>query len=115
MRPLPRLGEQREEWEHWVCGYSATPADPACHRDATWHGFVLDDPCEHIAAMMSCCDDHLPQMKLTADYAHRLRHPCAIPGSFFRWPENECYTEWDETAELAAASEMAAAGETIRA
>ena len=98
-RPLP--GEPREEWESWVCGYSPTPADPVCHRDATWHGFVLDDPAQRIIAMMSSCDDHLPQMKLTADFTHPLRHPCCIPGSRFRWPENECYTDWDESLEVA--------------
>jgi hypothetical protein len=107
MRDLPLLGKPREEWEAWVCGYSLTPADPACHLDAVWHGFVLDDPAQNIVAMMSSCDEHLPRMKLTADYVHRHQHPCGIPGSSFRWPENECYTDWDETAELASRSEMA--------
>jgi hypothetical protein len=102
MRKLPLLGESREPWENWVCGYSPTPADLVCHRDATWHGFVLNDPAQRIVAMMSSCDDHLPQMKLTADFAHRLQHPCAIPGSSFRWPENDCYIDWDVPAELAA-------------
>lgn len=102
MRDLPHMGKPRQEWENWVCGYSATPADPACHADATWHGFVLDDPAERIVAMMSSCDDHLPHMKLTADFAHPLKHPCGIPGSSFRWPENECYTDWDDETEVAA-------------
>jgi hypothetical protein len=101
-RPLPHLGEPREEWESWVCGFSLTPADLVCHAEAAWHGFVLDDPAQAIVAMMSCCDDHLRYMKLTADFVHPLEHPCAIPGSMFRWPENECYTEWDEASELAA-------------
>lgn len=108
MRDLPLMGEPREEWESWVCGYAPTPADLTCRRDATWHGFVLDDPCERIVAMMSSCDDHAAQMRLTADFVHPLTHPCAIPGSWFRWPENECYTQWDETEVLAA--ELAEAG-----
>jgi hypothetical protein len=109
MRDLPFLGEPREEWENWLCGYAATSADPACHRDSVWHGFVLDDPCERIVAMMSSCDEHLPQMKLSgADYVHRLKHPCGIDGSKFRWPENECYTDWDERAEFAAVAELTA-------
>ncbi len=108
MRKLPHLGELCEEWENWVCGYSATLADPVCHRDATWHGLVLDDPAEHVVAVMSSCDDHLRYVKLTADFTHPLKHPCGIPGSWFRWPENECYTDWDE-AGLAAVTACAAA------
>ena len=107
MRDLPHLGEPREEWESWVCGFAMTRADPACHLDATWHGFVLDDPAEQIVAMMSSCDDHRRYMALSADFIHPLQHPCCIPGSMFRWPENECYTDWDES-ELAAAAELAA-------
>jgi hypothetical protein len=41
-------------------------------------------------------------MNLSADYVHRIQHPCGIPGSKFRWPDNECYTEWDEGSEFAA-------------
>ena len=26
-----------------------------------------------------------------------MTHPCGIPGSHFRWPENECFTEWDDS------------------
>jgi hypothetical protein len=95
MRNLPYLGKPAEMWESWLCGYSETPADLACHRDATWHGLVLDDPVQRVTAMMASCEEHLPLMKLTADYVHSLKHPCCIPGSRFRWPENECYTEWD--------------------
>jgi hypothetical protein len=102
MRDLPHMGKPRGEWESWVCGFSVTPADPVCHLDATWHGFVLDDPAEAIVAMMSSCDDHLGHMKLTADFVHPLQHPCGIPGSRFRWPENECYTDWDGEHEVAA-------------
>jgi hypothetical protein len=99
MRDLPHLGVQRPEGLEWTCGYAGlAPAlgVPACQRDATWHGFVLDDPGEQIAAMMSSCDEHAPFMALTADFTHPLVHPCAIPGSRFRWPENDCYTDWDE-------------------
>ena len=99
MRELPHLGLPREEWSVYLCDYAPGPGDLSCNRDAVWHGFVLDDPCEAIVAMMMSCDDHLQYMKLTADFAHPLKHPCGIPGSMFRWPENECYTDWDE-AEL---------------
>jgi hypothetical protein len=109
MRDLPRLGPELPEWAVYVCGYSASPADVICGRDATWHGFVLGDPRWGIA-MMESCDGHLPQMKATADYVHPLVHPCGIPGSQFRWPENECFMDWDEAAELAAAGVLAGAG-----
>jgi hypothetical protein len=36
-------------------------------------------------------------MALTTDFMHPQQHPCGIPGSRFRWPENECYTDWDES------------------
>lgn len=98
MRDLPLLGKPLPEWAVWVCGYAS--ADVICGRDATWHGFVLDDPVAHIVAMMECCDEHLARMKLTADFVHRLKHPCGIPGSQFRWPENECFTDWDAQAEF---------------
>jgi hypothetical protein len=101
VRNLPHLGQPREEWTVYLCDYSPDLGEPHCNRDAPWHGFVLDDPAERIVAMMMSCDDHLRFMKLTADYVHRVEHPCGIPGSMFRWPENECYTDWDE-AELTA-------------
>lgn len=96
------MGAELDEWMIYVCGYSPSPAELICGADATWHGFVLDDPFKHVIAMMECCDEHLARMKVTADYVHPLKHPCGIPGSRFRWPENECYTEWDEAAELGA-------------
>jgi hypothetical protein len=51
---------------------------------------------------MESCDEHVPIMRQVADYVHQLVHPCGIPDSMFRWPENECYTDWDESAEFAA-------------
>ena len=103
----PFLGPPREEWAHWSCGHMTSPdAGINCNRDSAWHGFVLDDPAENILAMMNCCDEHLPYMKLSADYVHPLKHPCGIPGSSFRWPENYCYTEWDESAEFAIMAEV---------
>jgi hypothetical protein len=107
----PFLGPPREEWQNWSCGFMVTPgAGIHCNRDSVWHGFVLDDPAENIMAMMNCCDDHLPYMKLSADYVHSLKHPCGIPGSCFRWPENYCYTEWDETEEFTVAELVASCG-----
>lgn len=102
------LGPARDSWQSWVCGYARTPGDPVCDADAAWHGFVLDDPAERIVAMMSSCDRHLRKMKLSADFVHLMRHPCAIPGSRFRWPENECYTDWDEAAEFTVLAEAVA-------
>ena len=107
LRPLPWLGPPRDEWALYVCGYAPEPGGLHCNRDATWHGLVLDDPAEHIAAMMESCDDHLPQMKLSADYVHPITHPCCIPGSRFRWPENECYTDWDGSELLGRAEQIA--------
>jgi hypothetical protein len=109
VRKLPLLGEPLPEWAVYVCGYSGAPSEPLCGQDAAWHGFVLDGLAERIVAMMECCDDHLHRMKLTADYVHPLKHPCGIPGSRFRWPENECYTDWDEQAEFARAAEAVTA------
>lgn len=102
MRDLPLLGEPREERESWSCGY----ADAPCAHDAAWHGIVLadPDPAQDIAGMASC-DEHLCAMKLTADFIHPHEHPCGIDGSRFRWPENECYTDWDELAESTAEKE----------
>ena len=100
MRKLPLLGVPLPEWAVYVCGYSPVPGELACARESIWHGFVLDDPAECIVAMMTCCDEHVGRMRLTADYVHPLKHPCGIPGSNFRWPENECYTDWDEGSEF---------------
>ena len=102
MRSLPLLGDPREEWATGLCGFGGVPGGMICGRDATWHGFVLDDPAKRIAAMMTSCGDHVRYMRLSADFVHPLQHPCCIPGSSFRWPENECYTDWDESAEFAA-------------
>lgn len=87
------LGDVREEWALYVCGFAEGPGEVHCNRDATWHGFLLDG--ERIAAMMESCDQHLLAMRLSADYVHPLVHPCCVPGACFRWPENECYIEWD--------------------
>lgn len=95
------MGPARDEWGNGLCGHMTAPGEEMhCNRDATWHGFVLDDPCERIVAMMSSCDRHVNRMKLSADYVHPLKHPCGIPGSSFRWPENYCYTDWDEASEF---------------
>ena len=91
------MGEPTEEWRHFLCTYSPTPDDPKCQRDATWHGMVITD--DDLLAMESC-DEHMPVMAQLAHYVHPLVHPCGVPGSLFRWPENECYTEWDEHAEF---------------
>lgn len=97
----PFLGPPREEWKTWTCGYSPHPGVIGCARDVAWHGVALD---EIDAAGMGSCAEHLPQMKLTADYVHPHHHPCGVPGSLFRWPENECYLDWDDAELLAQAA-----------
>lgn len=105
MQDRPFIGQEREEWATWTCGYAAVPGAVHCGRDVIWHGIALDDT---DTVGMGSCDEHLPQMKLSADYVHPHQHPCGMPGSLFRWPENECYTDWDEAAEFAAEAEVTA-------
>lgn len=97
------IGGPTEEWRHFLCCYSDAPGELKCQRDATWHGIVIDDGNGELVAMKSC-DEHKPIMEWLCDYVHQLVHPCGVPGSMFRWPENECYTDWDEAAEFAAES-----------
>ena len=99
------LGDLRDEWQSGLCGYASSPDGFHCDRDFTWHGFLVDDD---IVAKMSSCDEHLPLMRLSANYVHPVQHPCKVPGSWFRWPENECFTEWDEADLLAASGALAA-------
>ena len=104
---IPFLSESREEWQVYVCGHQFSPDALHCNRDATWHGFAID---EHgIKATMASCDQHRPDMERVTDYIHPLVHPCGIPGSRFRWPENECFTEWDEHAVFTQALALAGA------
>jgi hypothetical protein len=103
---MPWIGPAREEWQIAICGFSPSPEALHCDRDATWHGIRFDG--EDLIAM-SCCDEHLPIAKALCEYVHAHVHPCGIPGSMFRWPENECYTDWDEQAEFTQAQLMAGA------
>jgi hypothetical protein len=103
MRPLPHLGTSVPDAAVWVCGHQPGGTGAHCGREAVWHGFVLDDEALSIVAVMAACDDHVHRMRLTADYVHPHKHPCGIPGSEFRWPENRCCTGWDEQAEFASA------------
>jgi hypothetical protein len=107
--PKPFMGPPREEWKAWTCGYSP-PGAIGCTRDVTWHGVALDETSETDAGGMGSCDEHLPQMRLSADYVHPHQHPCGVPDSMFRWPENECYLDWDgaELLTLAAAEPVSA-------
>ena len=100
------MGGTRAEHLIFLCAFAPTPADLSCNADATWHGLVIGD--EAVEAMM-CCDAHLAVMAAIAHYVHPLVHPCGIPGSLFRWPENECYTDWDE-AEFVTAEASVSAG-----
>ena len=94
----PWMGGMRDEHLTSLCGFSPNPGDLSCNADATWHGMVVGP--EAVQAMASC-DGHLVIMAAVAEYVHPLVHPCGIPGSLFRWPENECYTDWDEKSEFA--------------
>lgn len=107
--PKPFIGAPRDEQESWTCGFMEDPQAIHCSRDVTWHGMAIDVDGEHVALAMACCDEHLPQMKLSADWMHPHQHPCGIPGSWFRWPENECYLDWDETELVSGAAELTAA------
>lgn len=100
------IGEPTEEWRHFLCCYSPYPGAPKCQCDATWHGIVIDDGEGDLIAMESC-DEHVAIMRELCDYVHSLEHPCGIPGSKFRWPENECYADWDEQAEFTQAVAVA--------
>lgn len=93
------IGPETESWRTGLCDYSSEPGQPHCTSDATWHGMKIG---ETDLIPMESCDSHLPIMLELVDYAHPLVHPCGIPGSLFRWPENECFTEWSESAEFAA-------------
>lgn len=92
------VGAEREEWQSSICGFAPSPEALHCDRDAAWHGIRFEADGDMVA--MDCCDEHLPVMKELCDYVHELVHPCNIPGSMFRWPENECHTDWDELSEF---------------
>lgn len=96
---MPWIGKECEPWQTMLCSYADAPGEPHCNRDAAWHGMKIGGA---DVIPMESCDDHLPVMRQLVDYAHPLVHPCGIPGSIFCWPENECVTEWDESAEFAA-------------
>lgn len=97
----PLIGPAEEPWASFLCGYSPKPGDGHCRKDALWHGVATgsEDP----AIGLASCESHLPQMRLSADYAHPLEHPCCVPGALFVETENRCVIEWDD-AELLAAS-----------
>ena len=88
----------RDPAENWSCGYEPHGLIGVwvCLKPATWHGFQLNQDGTSIVSMMAACDDHKALMSFSADYVHAMVHPCAIPGSMFRWPENECHIDWDE-------------------
>ena len=99
------MGGLRDDQLTALCGFAPKPGELSCNADVKWHGMVVGP--EFVEAM-ACCDAHLPIMEAIAEYVHPHVHPCSIPGSLFRWPENECYTDWNE-AELTANAMLAAA------
>jgi hypothetical protein len=98
MESKPWVGAERDPQESYLCGFASSPESLHCNRDAAWHGIRFDIDGEMLS--MECCDEHKPSMEALCDYVHQLTHPCGIPGSMFRWPENECYTEWFEQSEF---------------
>lgn len=75
---------------NWTCGFS--PDGPMeCLREATFHGFKVNG--SEIVCMMASCDEHREFMK--AHYAHPMDTPCGVAGSYFMWPENFCYLDWE--------------------
>lgn len=91
---------------NWTCVYSPSPTSPECGAEALWHGFLLNADGSTIDAMTACCDDHRPVMTRNVDYVHPLTHPCGIPGSRFRWPENVCHMDdWTPQVFVALAAE----------
>lgn len=75
---------------NWTCGFS--PQGPLeCLRDATFHGFTVNG--SEIVSMMASCDEHRERMK--AHFKHPMDSPCGVAGSFFKWPENYCYMDWE--------------------
>jgi hypothetical protein len=106
------MGGLRDEQLAALCGFSPKPGELSCNADATWHGMLVGP--EFVEAM-ACCDAHLPIMRAVAEYVHPRVHPCGIPGSLFRWPENECYTDWDEAELLAASAVLACPVGTVTA
>lgn len=91
------MGAVRDDQFTSLCAYSPAPGELSCNAAATWHGIVAGP--EYDEAMESC-DGHLAVMAAIAEHVHPLVHPCGIPGSRFRLPENECCTDWDECSEF---------------
>ena len=87
-------GGMRPTAENWSCGFELLEGAFVCAQPATWHGFRLTyDGSGIIASMMACCDPHKERMVACADFVHPMGSVCGLPGSRFRWPENECYMD----------------------
>lgn len=103
------IGEETEPWRVALCSYAPAPGEPHCTRDATWHGAQLDASADGDIVTVPSCDEHLPIMRGLVDCVHPYVHPCGIPGTEFRWPENRCFAEWDDRSEFAQVAESAGA------
>lgn len=105
----PLLGTRQDEKRiAWQCHYSPAPGTPLCLDEATWHGIVMPAHGRPEGAGLPCCDYHLPQMRLTAEYVHELVHPCCLPDARFIEAANACRLDWDETPLLTGAAEAVA-------
>ena len=74
---------------NWSCGFEPDGDQITCTEPARWHGVITDSG--EIIVMMTCCDQHRSVMALSANWIHELASVCFLPGSYFRWPENECF------------------------
>jgi hypothetical protein len=79
---------------NWTCGFG--PSGPLeCLREATFHGFKVNG--DTIDSMMASCDEHRENMK--AHFKHPMDSACGVVGSYFKWPENFCYIDWESELE----------------
>lgn len=102
----PLLGARQDDTRiSWQCHYSPAPGIPLCLAEAKWHGIVVNGSDGFDHAGLPCCDHHLPQMRLTADYVHELVHPCCLPDAKFDEDTNRCRLDWDETPLFVGATE----------
>lgn len=98
MSNLDWIGPPRDPEMKYFCGFAPRLGDLHCNRDVTWHGIKFDENGDIIA--VSSCDLHQDVITDICEYVHPHVHPCGIDGAIFRWPENECFIDWDENAEF---------------
>lgn len=108
MGAIGRTHRELPQTMNWSCGFGEDTDSPRCGQPSTLHGLIVRDG--SILAAMSCCAEHGDVMRLSATWVHEMDSPCALPGSLFYWPENECRLpdELSADAALEAATTMPA-------